>query len=89
LLAPGRPGRLVFAEAARNEGGADWREAVHSFFGTSGSLLADEAERLVEQHTAPKSAREQECGLVIIEVLPALAAEFMDERHEYSDRPLH
>lgn len=80
LMAPGRPGRLVYAEAARNEGGADWRGAVHGFFGLQGSSLADEAQRLIEAHAAPEDDEAADRALVVVEVLPAFAAEFMDER---------
>merc|ERR1712083_1039703 len=83
LLAPGHTGRLIYADAAYNDGEADWRGAVRSFFGFAGSLLADEAEKLVEQHADPDaSAGACKPVLVVIEVLPAWAAEFMDERHE-------
>eukprot|EP00927_Polykrikos_kofoidii_P041091 TRINITY_DN35018_c0_g1_i1.p1 TRINITY_DN35018_c0_g1~~TRINITY_DN35018_c0_g1_i1.p1 ORF type:complete len:772 (+),score=145.04 TRINITY_DN35018_c0_g1_i1:172-2316(+) len=87
LLAPGRPGRLVYAEVERNEGNVDWRELVRTFFGSGGTLLADEAERLIEAHASPPGAGADsaagagERALVVIEVLPALAAEFMDEQY--------
>lgn len=83
IMASGHTGRLIYADEAYNEGGADWRVALRSFFGFEGSLLADEAERLVEHHAAPESfAGACEPVLVVIEVLPAWAAEFMDERHD-------
>jgi len=80
LLAPGRQGRLVYAEAEHNEGASDWREVVRSFFGNGGELLATEAERLVEAHVAPEGAGAGDRALVVIEVLPAFASEFLDER---------
>mmetsp|Transcript_102328 Transcript_102328/g.257798 ORF Transcript_102328/g.257798 Transcript_102328/m.257798 type:complete len:889 (-) Transcript_102328:95-2761(-) len=90
LLAPGRPGRLVYSEAKHNDGGGDWREAICGFFGPNGSLLAEEAEKFVEEHAlapppATSSSSSSSAGagrvLVVVEVLPAFAAEFMDERH--------
>ena len=79
LLAPGRPGQLIYPEAVHNSGGSDWRGAVADFFGASGELLVEEAQHLVEGHV---SSAEEASGstLVVIEVLPTLAAEFMDER---------
>jgi hypothetical protein len=59
-----------------------WREAIQNFFGLEGSLLAEEAERLVEEHVGPENIASNQSVLVVIEVLPAWAAEFMDERHD-------
>lgn len=85
LLAPGRPGRLIYREDAGNEG-REWRQAVRDFFGEAGSL-AEEAERLVEKYGGAAALGEAATGageggdaLVVVEVLPAFAAEFMDER---------
>ncbi|CAE8735790.1 unnamed protein product [Polarella glacialis] len=80
LLAPGRMGRLIYLEGAFNEAGTSWQEAVSSFFGSSGSLLAEEAERLIESALSDSEASGDR-PLVVIEVLPAFAAEFMDERN--------
>mmetsp|Transcript_99675 Transcript_99675/g.280188 ORF Transcript_99675/g.280188 Transcript_99675/m.280188 type:complete len:977 (+) Transcript_99675:59-2989(+) len=77
LLVPGRPGCLIYADAAYNEGGSEWDEAIRQFFGFQGSLLAEAAERLVQE----EEAKETDRALVVVEVLPAFAAEFMDERH--------
>jgi len=81
LLAPGHTGRLIYSQAENNEAEQEWREAINGFFGLDGSLLAEEAQRLVEQHAAPDSGQAARHVLVIVEVLPAWAAEFLDERH--------
>lgn len=78
LLAPGRLGRLIYFEASHNEAGASWEEAVSNFFGMNGSLLAEEAERLIGQALETAGSPRK---LVVIEVLPAFASEFMDERN--------
>eukprot|EP00930_Biecheleria_cincta_P035887 TRINITY_DN24648_c0_g1_i1.p1 TRINITY_DN24648_c0_g1~~TRINITY_DN24648_c0_g1_i1.p1 ORF type:complete len:880 (-),score=166.85 TRINITY_DN24648_c0_g1_i1:267-2906(-) len=78
LLAPGRLGRLIYFEASHNEAGASWEEAVSNFFGMNGSLLAEEAERLISQALETAGSQRK---LVVIEVLPAFASEFMDERN--------
>jgi hypothetical protein len=70
LLAPGRPGRLVFEDPALNED-VEWREVVKTFYGSQGTQLADETERLIEANT--------EHDLIVVEVLPAFAAELMDD----------
>merc|ERR1712203_1245482 len=71
LLAPGHTGRLIYAETEYNDNGVDWRLAVRNFFGFAGSLLADEAERLVDEHAAPDTTTgTSEPVLVVVEVLP-------------------
>jgi len=82
LLAPGPSGRLIYADEANNESELGWREAIQNFFGLEGSLLAEEAERLVEEHVGLDNIASNQSVLVVIEVLPAWAAEFMDERHD-------
>jgi len=82
LLAPGPTGRLVYTDEANNESELGWREAIQNFFGLEGSLLAEEAERLVEEHVGLENIATNQSVLVVIEVLPAWAAEFMDERHD-------
>jgi len=79
LLAPGHAGRAVYAEPEHNEGGAEWRQAIESFFGFEGGLLAEEAERLVEEHALVDGAATRS-ALVVVEVLPAWAGEFLDDR---------
>lgn len=77
LLAPGRPGRLVYSDPAENEDSKDWQDVVQKFFEGQGQQLADETLHLVQSSLAEGGAKDK---LVVIEVLPALAAEFMDER---------
>ncbi|CAE7320810.1 unnamed protein product [Symbiodinium sp. KB8] len=77
LLSPGRPGTLIYAEACHNRGDVEWQQAVLGFFRDEGSALADEA--LCHIAAAQDDARLQPC-LVVVEVLPSLASEFMDER---------
>ncbi|CAE7245962.1 unnamed protein product [Symbiodinium sp. CCMP2592] len=77
LLWPGRPGTLIYAEACHNRGDVQWQQAVLGFFHDEGSALADEALRHIS--AAQEDPRLQPC-LVVVEVLPSLASEFMDER---------
>jgi len=60
LLVPGKPGLMVYRDAALNDYGLEWPELVRSYFGMQGSLLAEETERLVSEKEEQRRARRRQ-----------------------------
>lgn len=65
LLAPGRPGKLIYVEECHN--GAPWQEALSSFFRSDEGLLRDAALQQVDL-----ARSHEELCITVVEVLPLL-----------------
>ncbi|CAJ1383934.1 unnamed protein product [Effrenium voratum] len=75
LLTPGYPGKLVYSEACYN--GASWQDAITCYFVHMPGL----AEEAICQVDAAQRKSRHPC-VVIVEVLPAIAAAFVDAPDE-------
>jgi hypothetical protein len=67
-------GRLIYADPTLNNG-AEWRQAVHRYFGPNDKQLAIEVEKVIQGDApegTPRACREEERSFAIVEVVNPL-----------------